>query len=632
MRGSGHSVKGQRAENVQVNDLSDVEVPVKVSILSNGPLTHWASLWEFQGGKSLIAELTAIDSKGKRWQNNDFRLTETKKSREGYMKEKGIGLSKIEKEWCLRTSPVQLWQKCEANPVNGTPYHLICNNCQEWLRALFCGVDGKNYRGFGLAPGEFPSTAQNRVVDGDQDIYSAAKPVPASLLAQMGPVVALDSKTKQLSTLVASQQQKLLEAKEIAEQAGLRVMEYTAKAAENTAKAELYAAKLADFQRFDAHPLTALAKAVGKNPVGDSAAYASKLQTAKELATHSAELDTQMAALCATEQSQWAAVASNGGELNTTVAGSSYTAGALFGKACAVVSIGFSIVEVWSAVDDLANGRDPAITPCEALIKALEGKTQEVEKRTGTGALGCYLNILQERTQVIEALSATVGWHHLRYNGARAGGALATIGGGAVVLAGVAGPAAPLLGAAGFALSSGASIGNSVGGYKFRSEIMNTYEVVMEAEREYLSRDCPGPHPLLGKPCVFKFRGCGACQLVMTVAYTNWSGARVQKASCDRPGFDSWYEGYVYVEPGASNVSVTFDSRSGYEICAVNRYDAERPWVVPTKREQFEYKLSDGLHHMFELNGLAKWCYVAKESELPLSDEEVKALTPRLPK
>jgi len=122
-----------------------------VTIVGSGSLSHWATVWEFDGDVVRVAELTAwpvIDG-GQPYEACNYLFYEIA-SVESLVQEKGYTRHEIPAIQVV-TSPAELLRKCRDHPQNGTQYHAADNNCQHWVVELLC-------RGYGILPELLPPT------------------------------------------------------------------------------------------------------------------------------------------------------------------------------------------------------------------------------------------------------------------------------------------------------------------------------------------------------------------------------------------------------------------------------------------------------------------------------------------
>lgn len=95
---------------------------------------HWAAAFDFQGGFVLIVELTAIDSRGRAWQENKYNITEVP-DLDAFERKNSYRKLRHQQIW-ITTSPHELHQKCAAHPMNKQRYGLFFNNCQKYIAVL----------------------------------------------------------------------------------------------------------------------------------------------------------------------------------------------------------------------------------------------------------------------------------------------------------------------------------------------------------------------------------------------------------------------------------------------------------------------------------------------------------------
>jgi len=132
-------------------------------IVGKGEWAHWSLIVTFEGrkespadsGRHVVCELTAISPAGKRWQENHYVIHDIE-DREVYMETEGVradlfdALGEPESPcfhkpfpnrlqafvYKLEISPAELFDFCDKHEMNNTPYNLINNNCQKWVKML----------------------------------------------------------------------------------------------------------------------------------------------------------------------------------------------------------------------------------------------------------------------------------------------------------------------------------------------------------------------------------------------------------------------------------------------------------------------------------------------------------------
>eukprot|EP00927_Polykrikos_kofoidii_P050624 TRINITY_DN44517_c0_g1_i1.p1 TRINITY_DN44517_c0_g1~~TRINITY_DN44517_c0_g1_i1.p1 ORF type:complete len:338 (+),score=32.39 TRINITY_DN44517_c0_g1_i1:87-1100(+) len=112
----------------------------EVHIVGSGFASHWAVVFCFDGGRTFVCELTAINQQGERFNANNWIFQEVAGLDE-ILRERQCGRLAHE-QIQIRTSPGELLWRCKTNPRNGEPYHLLEDNCQRWVRTLL--VEGFN--------------------------------------------------------------------------------------------------------------------------------------------------------------------------------------------------------------------------------------------------------------------------------------------------------------------------------------------------------------------------------------------------------------------------------------------------------------------------------------------------------
>merc|ERR1719461_2247177 len=84
--------------------------------------------------------------------------------------------------------------------------------------------------------------------------------------------------------------------------------------------------------------------------------------------------------------------------------------------------------------------------------------------------------------------------------------------------------------------------------------------------------------------------------------------------------WSTWYESSLTIEPGSTNVRITFSTRSGVPVYKVDRSKPNLPWVYDAAGnyivEVFQYEKGDDLDCVYHLKGFNLWdLHVAKVTQ-----------------
>jgi len=290
-------------------------------------------------------------------------------------------------------------------------------------------------------------------------------------------------------------------------------------------------------------------------------------------------------------------------------------------------------IEIGFAIYHLVQG-SPTAAACDAVSQRIDHLIKVYSSEPASTHRDAILSKLREvKGTTVVGLRKTITMHHNGVHGSKvASGAAGVAGGGFMVAAAFAGPAAPVLlgvgavlGASSGVTSVSSSVADSCRGYEFRGQLIAIADTVIASQRKYAQKTGRLTHGITGTAGRCRFEGSASCQTYMTIEYSPAVGqGPLQIMSCDVPG-TGWYQADVRLEPGARNVKVSFDVRGGGQVCAVHRDAPGMPWAHDANggcyREVFTADSGDGLDARFVLAGSSFHRYVSS----------VHGMSPRTP-
>lgn len=315
----------------------------------------------------------------------------------------------------------------------------------------------------------------------------------------------------------------------------------------------------------------------------------------------------------------------SGGRAVSAGASTASTASKVLGPVCGGLGIAAAVVDVGFAINDLING-NPTTETCDELKTRIEKLAEVYYNEPETPARLSLLDTFGTQSKATEELKLSISLHHNATNVSRIGGNI--LNGGAGVLFCVSpftGPAAPVVagvgigvGIAGTATTTACTVADSCRNYEFRGKVLTMAREIISAQVSYGKSTDSLHEGLSGEPGRIRFEVPGPkwCQFYMTLEYDTFDDSKVKMMSCDLGPYN-WYGAVMDLEPGAKNISVSFDVRGGAQVCAVDQHNPRRPWQLSTRtgqtyREKFFFAKGNGLDALFELAGTSLHAYVDK--------------------
>jgi len=299
----------------------------------------------------------------------------------------------------------------------------------------------------------------------------------------------------------------------------------------------------------------------------------------------------------------------------------------VIGGSCGGLGAVGGVVDVGFCIYDLYKG-DTTVETCDIMDQRVGRLKAIYLEENDSPAKRKILSDFKDATTDIENLRQGIkNYHNGTCAGRGVGGVLSAVGGGLLIAAAVPEPASPFFGTAGMVLTGiggllggGSQITKSTVGYTHRGLLLKITDMVVSAQRNYANATGRLTEGLAGQPARFSFTfGGNIGHTYMKVTYNTHDGMANSMSSCD-VAQNGWYNSKVRIEPGATNVVVTFHSRAGADVFAVDRSKPDRPWTRPHKPETFTYKSGDGVQADFHL--LGDWYrYVDRYDSNPCPEE-----------
>ena len=292
---------------------------------------------------------------------------------------------------------------------------------------------------------------------------------------------------------------------------------------------------------------------------------------------------------------------------------------ALIGRVAGGLGVATGALQLGLALHELYRG-NPTAENCDALISRLQQIKAVYDAEETCKAQATVVRSINCCIAKTEELKSSIQLHHALTHTSHGTAGGVSIASGVCMLAapstlGVTAIVGMALAGGAAVTASAATVADSVRSYKFRSDVIGITDELIAAQTEYASSTGRLTDGLMGTPGRFAFEGTGWCQIVMTVRYNSFSGDECAIDSCD--ACDSWYEGEVRVEPGATNIRVAFSVRGGRDVYQVNRGVEGMPWVYDEAgscaQEVFHFFEGDGVKHRFKIGGTSLHAYVYED-------------------